>query len=98
VVGGIGEMIGNHMWEPGEFTDDTQMAIVQAESILTHGEIDGSDLFRRFQLWSTDAKDVGSQTRAVLDSDRSCARRRRRCNLPLHQRKRRLKRLTRPLM
>jgi ADP-ribosylglycohydrolase len=25
---------GNFDWEPGEFTDDAQMGIVQAESIL----------------------------------------------------------------
>ena len=69
VLGGIGEMIGNQLWEPGEFTDDTQMAIVQAESILAHGGIDGADLFKRFQVWAADAKDVGAQTRAVLESD-----------------------------
>lgn len=69
VLGGVGEMIGNQLWEPGEFTDDTQMAIVQAESILTHGGIDGSDLFRRFQGWAVDAKDVGTQTSAVLRSE-----------------------------
>ncbi len=68
VLGGIGEMIGNQVWEPGEFTDDTQMAIVQAESILTRGGIDGADLFKRFQVWAADAKDVGVQTRAVLGS------------------------------
>ena len=59
VLGGIGEMIGNQVWEPGEFTDDTQMAIVQAESILARGGIDGADLFKRFQVWAADAKDVG---------------------------------------
>src|SRR4029453_17503332 len=69
VVGGIGEMIGNQVWEPGEFTDDTQMAIVQAESILARGGIDGADLFERFQVWAADAKDVGAQTRMVLESD-----------------------------
>ncbi len=69
VLGGIGEMIGNRTWEPGEFTDDTQMAIVQAESMLARGDIDGADLFRRFQVWAADAKDVGVQTRAVLASD-----------------------------
>jgi ADP-ribosyl-[dinitrogen reductase] hydrolase len=69
VLGGIGEMIGNQVWEPGEFTDDTQMAIVQAESILARGDIDGADLFKRFQVWAADAKDVGAQTRMVLESD-----------------------------
>jgi ADP-ribosyl-[dinitrogen reductase] hydrolase len=69
VLGGRGELIGNQVWEPGEFTDDTQMAIVQAESILARGGIDGADLFKRFQVWAADAKDVGAQTRAVLGSD-----------------------------
>ena len=70
IVGGIGEMIGGggFHWEPGEFTDDTQMAIVQAESILACGGIDGSDLFSRFKLWADEAKDVGTQTSAVLRS------------------------------
>ena len=31
VVGGIGEQIGGGLgWAPGEFTDDTQMAVLQA--------------------------------------------------------------------
>ena len=64
VLGGTGEMIGNQVWEPGEFTDDTQMAIVQAESILARDGIDGADLFKRFRVWAADAKDVGAQTRA----------------------------------
>jgi ADP-ribosyl-[dinitrogen reductase] hydrolase len=70
IVGGIGEMIGggNFNWEPGEFTDDTQMGIVQAESILACGGIDGPDLFSRFKRWADVAKDVGTQTSAVLRS------------------------------
>jgi ADP-ribosylglycohydrolase len=70
VVAGIGEMIGggNFDWEPGEFTDDTQMGIVQAESILACGGIDGPDLFSRFKRWADVAKDVGTQTSAVLRS------------------------------
>lgn len=73
VVGGIGEMIGGggFGWAPGEFTDDTQMAIVQAESILDHGGVDGADLFERFRTWAFSAKDVGTQTRSVLTSGQS---------------------------
>jgi len=37
VVGGTGEMVGGRGWKAGEFTDDTQMAIVQAESLLAFG-------------------------------------------------------------
>lgn len=72
VVGGVGEMIGGggFGWAPGEFTDDTQMAVVQATSILDRGGIDGADLFERFRTWAHDAADVGNQTRAVLGSRR----------------------------
>ena len=70
VIGGIGEMIGGGRfeWAPGEFTDDTQMAILQAESVLATGGVDGADLFERFRVWSRDADDVGIQTRSVLSS------------------------------
>jgi ADP-ribosyl-[dinitrogen reductase] hydrolase len=70
VIGGIGEMIGGggYGWAPGEFTDDTQMAIVQAESLLARDGVDGADLFERFRSWAGDAKDVGNQTSAVLRS------------------------------
>src|SRR4051812_44840886 len=47
VIGGIGEMIGGRGWKPGEFTDDTQMALAQAESLLGKHGIDGGDLFER---------------------------------------------------
>ena len=71
VIGGIGEMVGGggFGWAPGEFTDDTQMAIVQAESLLDRGGVDGADLFDRFGTWAAAARDVGVSTRAVLTSD-----------------------------
>lgn len=70
VVGDTGEMVGGGSfgWARGEFTDDTQMAIVQAESILANGDLDGADLYERFRVWAKDANDVGIQTRAVLRS------------------------------
>jgi ADP-ribosyl-[dinitrogen reductase] hydrolase len=70
VLGGIGEMVGGggFGWAPGEFTDDTQMAIVQAESILAHEGVAGADLFERFRVWASQAADVGVQTSAVLRS------------------------------
>lgn len=70
VIGGAGEMTGGGTfgWKPGEFTDDTQMAVIQAESLLDHGGLDEADLFGRFRIWSADAADVGNQTRAVLAS------------------------------
>jgi ADP-ribosyl-[dinitrogen reductase] hydrolase len=70
VLGGTGEMAGGGPfgWAPGAATDDTQMAIVQAESLLARGRIDTADLFARFQVWAADARDVGVQTSAVLRS------------------------------
>jgi ADP-ribosyl-[dinitrogen reductase] hydrolase len=39
VLGGVGEMIGGGAfhWAPGEFTDDTQMALALAESLIACG-------------------------------------------------------------
>jgi ADP-ribosyl-[dinitrogen reductase] hydrolase len=70
VLGGTGEMAGGggFGWSPGEFTDDTQMALVQAESLLARDGLDGADLFARFRAWAADASDVGNQTRAALSS------------------------------
>lgn len=70
VIGGTGEMTGGGAlgWMPGEFTDDTQMALIQAESLLDQGGLDETDLFGRFRIWSAAAPDVGNQTRAVLAS------------------------------
>lgn len=70
VLDGTGEMTGGGGldWSPGEFTDDTQMAVVQAESLLDRGGFDGSDLFDRFRIWASDAPDVGMQTGAALRS------------------------------
>jgi len=52
-------------WEPGEWTDDTQMAICIAEQAAT-GDLDLSALGDRFIAWSQEANDIGNQTRAVL--------------------------------
>jgi ADP-ribosyl-[dinitrogen reductase] hydrolase len=72
LTGDATEMVGGggFGWEPGEFTDDTQMAIVQAESLLAWGTLDEGDLFERFRVWASEATDVGNQNRAVLGSGR----------------------------
>ncbi len=65
-------MAGNRLWEPGEWTDDTDMAIAIAEAAA-----DGADLCdpavldgiaRRWYEWSRQSKDVGTQTRAVFSA------------------------------
>ncbi|MEU8622891.1 ADP-ribosylglycohydrolase family protein [Streptomyces sp. NPDC048623] len=64
---GRGEMCGGGGWEPGEATDDTQMAVLVGESLLERGGLDPSDVFDRFRRWAAaDPKDIGLQTEAVL--------------------------------
>jgi ADP-ribosyl-[dinitrogen reductase] hydrolase len=56
---------------PGEFTDDTQMALLVAGSLVERGGLDEADLFDRFRTWAAaDPPDIGVQTRAVLSSGR----------------------------
>lgn len=64
-----GEMCGGGGWDPGEATDDTQMAVLVAESLLECGGLELPDVFRRFRRWAAaDPKDIGLQTEAVLSS------------------------------
>ncbi|CAL9555562.1 ADP-ribosylarginine hydrolase Tri1 [Streptomyces sp. enrichment culture] len=67
--GGGGEMCGGGGWDPGEATDDTQMAVLVGESLVECGGLDLPDVFRRFQRWAAaEPKDIGLQTEAVLGS------------------------------
>lgn len=64
---GIGEMCGGGGWDPGEATDDTQMAVLVGESLLERGGLDLPDIFGRFQRWAAaEPKDIGLQTEDVL--------------------------------
>ncbi|WP_405986584.1 ADP-ribosylglycohydrolase family protein [Streptomyces sp. NBC_00872] len=66
---GTGEMCGGGGWDPGEATDDTQMAVLVGESLLERGGLDLPDVFERFRRWAAaDPKDIGLQTEAVLTS------------------------------
>jgi ADP-ribosyl-[dinitrogen reductase] hydrolase len=61
------EMTGGGAWSPAEWTDDTQMALLVAESLLDCGGIDEADLFDRFRQWASGGpKDMGIQTSSVL--------------------------------
>ncbi|MEU1538530.1 ADP-ribosylglycohydrolase family protein [Actinacidiphila glaucinigra] len=67
--GTAGEMCGGGGWDPGEATDDTQMAVLVADSLLERGTLDLPDVFARFVRWAAaDPKDIGLQTEAVLTS------------------------------
>jgi ADP-ribosylglycohydrolase len=57
-------------WEPGEWTDDTSMAIAIAEVAATGADLRQEEsldaIARRWHEWSQHAKDIGVQTRSVL--------------------------------
>ena len=61
---------GGFGWEPGEWTDDTSMAIAIAEVAATGADLRQEEsldiVVRRWHEWSQHAKDVGVQTRSVL--------------------------------
>jgi ADP-ribosylglycohydrolase len=66
---------------PAEWTDDTSMAIPLAECLLAQaGAIDAGEpvdwtiAARAWASWVREAKDVGSQTRAVISAARGLAR------------------------
>lgn len=69
VLDGMGEMIGGGAfdWAPGEFTDDTQMALALSEALLsTDGECEPERIWSHFVAWSRGATDIGNSTRAAL--------------------------------
>lgn len=63
---------GHFDWQPGEWTDDTSMAIAIAEVCATGADLrtDGArdQIAARWAGWGANAKDVGNQTRAVLSA------------------------------
>ncbi|GAB7036673.1 MULTISPECIES: ADP-ribosylglycohydrolase family protein [Catenuloplanes] len=65
--GEANEMCGGGGWDPGEATDDTQMAVLVARSLLERGRLDLADVFDRFRDWAAgEPKDIGLQTEIVL--------------------------------
>ena len=64
-------MKGGGPWAPGEWTDDTAMAIAIAEAISKGGdardEAVQDTIVARWLGWSRNAKDVGIQTSSVLN-------------------------------
>lgn len=68
VLGGIGELIGGggFNWAPGEFTDDTQMALALAESLIATDNFDAELTWDHFQAWSAQARDIGNTTSEAL--------------------------------
>lgn len=69
--GPVREMVGGG-WlnlHPGEYTDDTQMALCIAESIVERQAFDMADVARRFLAWyDSQPKDIGNITRLALQT------------------------------
>ncbi|HZO88247.1 MAG TPA: ADP-ribosylglycohydrolase family protein [Chthonomonadaceae bacterium] len=67
----VTEMIGGG-WQklpPGQWTDDTQMALCVVESLLARRVFDPDDIARRFVVWmQSGPPDIGLHTRRVLDA------------------------------
>ena len=63
-------MVGGGGWEPGEWTDDTSMAIAIAEVAATGVDLRDASaqdaIVQRWYEWSRVAKDIGIQTSSVL--------------------------------
>lgn len=63
-------MVGGGIWERGEWTDDTAMAIAIAEVAATGADLRDASaqdaIVARWREWSLSAKDVGIQTASVL--------------------------------
>ena len=56
---------GQFHWAPGEWTDDTSMALCVARALETGGDVD--EIAENFRGWfAQNPPDVGNQTRAVL--------------------------------
>lgn len=68
------DMIGGGLgpFKPGEWTDDTSMAIVIAQVAATGADLRGEqaqdDIVELWNEWARTAKDVGNQTRSVLSA------------------------------
>jgi ADP-ribosyl-[dinitrogen reductase] hydrolase len=69
---------GSLGWAPGEWTDDTSMAIAIAEVAATGADLRSEaardQIAGRWAGWATGAKDVGNQTRDVLSGGTVAAR------------------------
>ena len=68
VVGGIGEMIGGggFNWAPGEFTDDTQMALALANALEEADGFSAEVVWKHFRAWAKSARDIGITIRHSL--------------------------------
>jgi len=75
----IPQMVGGELgpFAPGEYSDDTSMAVCIAEVAATGEDLTSPDAIdqvaRNFLTWAETAKDIGNQTRAVFSIARRSA-------------------------
>ncbi len=73
--GRLTEMVGSSLWEPGEWTDDTAMALCVAEGILAAPSDPVDEIGTRFLAWlRSKPKDVGSTISDALGQYRIVSR------------------------
>jgi ADP-ribosyl-[dinitrogen reductase] hydrolase len=68
--GTLSEMVGGGCWAPGEWTDDTGMALCLADGILADPHDPLPEVGQRFLEWRQTTKDVGSTCSASLSAFR----------------------------
>lgn len=70
VDGPLRDMVGGgpHRVQPGQVTDDTQMAACLAASLLAVQGFSAEDVAQRYRAWRPHAFDIGNQTAEVLDA------------------------------
>jgi ADP-ribosyl-[dinitrogen reductase] hydrolase len=70
--GPLRDMVASKVWQMGEWTDDTAMAIALAESLAERPDYDEGDVLARYLVWSrSDPKDIGVTVRHALARARS---------------------------
>jgi len=70
LAGTVDDMVGNHTWEPGEWTDDTSMAVPILRAAASGLDLTTDEartrIVRDWREWAREAKDVGVQTSQVF--------------------------------
>ena len=65
--GPLRDMVASRTWALGEWTDDTAMAVLLAESLSERGGYDEDDLLARYLMWSRSSpKDIGATVSHAL--------------------------------
>jgi ADP-ribosyl-[dinitrogen reductase] hydrolase len=70
--GRLRDMVASSVWERGEWTDDTAMALELAASLAERGGYEEDDVLARYVLWARSGpKDIGATVAAALKRARS---------------------------